>query len=97
MVGKCQIVTVCKKRRRICYDKWGIATNTPAGGGKRKKTTRKSTKKRKTTRKSTKRRSTAKKGSAKPKCKFGRSPSGKKNCYKTAKSAKAGRKARRAA
>ncbi len=49
---KCKIVTVCGKRRRLCWSKKGkIVSNTPAGGGRRR---RKSTKKRR--RKTTKRR-----------------------------------------
>ena len=36
--GKCQIVTVCGKRRRICRTAKGrIKSNTAAGGGKGRK------------------------------------------------------------
>jgi hypothetical protein len=80
MKGKCKIVTVCGKRRRLCFGKKGITSNRPASGGTKR---RKSTKKRKSSKR--------KAGT----CKFGRARSGK--CYKSAKSAKAGRKARRRA
>lgn len=45
---KCKIVTVCGRRRRICWGKTGIKSNTPAGGGggTMKRARRKSGKKR---------------------------------------------------
>lgn len=45
----CKIVTVCGKRRRLCWGKKGIKSNTAVGGSrKRKSTKRRSTKRRRT-------------------------------------------------
>jgi hypothetical protein len=36
--GRCKVVSVCGKRRRICWGKKGITSNSPAGsGGRRRK------------------------------------------------------------
>lgn len=43
MARKCKVVSVCGKRRRLCFKSNGkIATNTPAGSGGRKAGRRKS-------------------------------------------------------
>jgi hypothetical protein len=42
--SRCKVVTVCGKRRRICWGKKGITSNKPASGGTRKKSTRKASK-----------------------------------------------------
>ena len=68
MKGKCKIVTVCGKRRKLCYGSKGIKSNSPAsGGGSRKK------------RKSTKRKGGGTKlKTAAGNCRFGKAKTGKR-------------------
>ena len=45
--AKCKVVTVCGKRRKLCWDKKGkITSNTPKSGGRRKSRKKSATKKR---------------------------------------------------